>query len=220
MLEEVLSLCNGRLKKFGDYDFFQNIQVLTPTKKGSLGTKELNKALQEILNPQSDNKKERSSLGTIFRQGDRVMQIKNNYDIYWERWKQDENEEDATFETGSGVFNGEIGIVTKINELEKTLTIKFDDDKVCIYEFSELDQLEHSYSITIHKAQGSEFDVVIMAVPPAAPMLLTRNLLYTGLTRAKKLLIIVSSPNIVDYMIRNIDSKKRNTGLEYKLLNY
>ena len=220
MLEEVLSLCNGRLKKFGDYDFFQNIQVLTPTKKGSLGTKELNKALQEILNPQNANKKEKSSLGTIFRQGDRVMQIKNNYDIYWERWKQEDNEEDATFETGSGVFNGEIGIVSKINELEKTLTIKFDDDKVCIYEFSELDQLEHSYSITIHKAQGSEFDVVIMAVPPAAPMLLTRNLLYTGLTRAKKLLIIVSSPNIVDYMIRNIDSKKRNTGLEYKLTNY
>lgn len=218
MLEEVLSLCNGRLKKFGDYDFFQNIQVLTPTKKGTLGTKELNKALQEILNPPDAKKKEKNSLGATFRQGDRVMQIKNNYDIYWERWKQND-EEETTYETGNGVFNGEIGRVTKINDLEKTVTIKFDDDKICSYEFSELDQLEHSYSITIHKAQGSEFDVVIMAIPAAAPMLLTRNLLYTGLTRAKKLLIIVSTQNIIEYMIKNIDSKKRNTGLEYKLAN-
>jgi len=219
MLEEVLSLCNGRLKKFGNYDFFQNIQVLTPTKKGALGTKELNKSLQEILNPNDGSKKEKSSLGAIFRQGDRVMQVKNNYDIFWERWKQNEDEEEATYETGSGVFNGEIGIVKKINELEKTVTIRFDDDKICSYEFSELDQLEHSYAITIHKAQGSEFDVVIMAVPPAAPMLLTRNLLYTGLTRAKKLLVIVSAQNIIEYMIKNIDSKKRNTGLQYKMLN-
>lgn len=220
MLEEVLSLCNGRLKKFGNYDFFQNIQVLTPTKKGILGTKELNKSLQEILNPNDGRKKEKSSLGVTFRQGDRVMQIKNNYDIYWERWKQKEEDDEVTYETGTGVFNGEIGIVTKINEVEKTLTVKFDDDKVCAYEFSELDELEHSYSITIHKAQGSEFDVVIMAVPSAAPMLLTRNLLYTGLTRAKKLLVIVSSPNVIEYMIRNVDSKKRNTGLEYKMENY
>lgn len=219
MLDEVLSLCNGRLKKFGDYDFFQNIQVLTPTKKGLLGTKELNKSLQEILNPHDERKKEKNSLGATFRQGDRVMQVKNNYDIFWERWKQEDDEEDATYETGNGVFNGEIGRVTKINELEKTITIKFDDDKICGYEFSELDQLEHSYSITIHKAQGSEFDVVIMVVPAAAPLLLTRNLLYTGLTRAKKLLIIVSNSNIIEYMIRNIDSKKRNTGLEYKMAN-
>ena len=219
MLEEVLSLCNGRLKKFGDYDFFENIQVLTPTKKGVLGTKELNKSLQEILNPHEEKKKEKSSLGAIFRYGDRVMQVKNNYDIFWERWKQNDEDEDAVYETGNGVFNGEIGRVTKINDLEKNLTVKFDDDKICYYEFSELDQLEHSYSITIHKAQGSEFDVVIMAVPPAAPMLLTRNLLYTGLTRAKKLLIIVSSPNIIEYMIKNVDSKKRNTGLDYKMIN-
>ena len=219
MLEEVLSLCNGRLKKFGDYDFFKNIQVLTPTKKGPLGTKELNKSLQEILNPNEGNKKEKNSLGIIFRQGDRVMQVKNNYDIFWERWVQTEEDDEATYENGSGVFNGEIGIVKKINEVEKTITIKFDDDKICSYEFSELDQLEHSYSITIHKAQGSEFDVVIMAVPSSAPMLLTRNLLYTGLTRAKKLLIIVSSPNIIEYMIKNIDSKKRHTGLQYKMEN-
>ena len=145
------------------------------------------------------------------------MQIKNNYDIFWERWITDENTEETTYEQGTGVFNGEIGRITKINEVEKTLQIKFDDDKICNYEFSELDQLEHSYSITIHKAQGSEFDVVIMAIPPSSPILLTRNLLYTGLTRAKKLLIVVSNQNIIEYMIKNIDSKKRNTGLEYKM---
>ena len=211
MLEQVLSLCNGRLKKIGNYDFFQNIQVLTPTKKGLLGTKELNKALQEILNPKEDSKKEKSSLGTIFRNGDRVMQIKNNYDMYWERRIDD------SVETGNGVFNGETGTITNINEKEKNIRVKFDDEKVCWYEFGELEQIEHSYCITIHKAQGSEFDVVIMIVPQAAPMLLTRNLLYTGLTRAKKLLIVIGNERIVDYMIKNVDSKKRNTGLEFKL---
>jgi len=211
VLEEVLSLCNGRLKKFGDYDFFESIQVLTPTKKGLLGTKEMNKALQQELNPARQGEEEKASMGAIFRMGDRVMQIKNNYDMYWE--KRTEN----TLETGNGVFNGETGTITTINEKEKTIRVKFDDEKVCWYPYNELEQLEHSYCITIHKAQGSEFDVVIMLAPQAAPMLLTRNLLYTGITRAKKLLIVVGNDRVVDYMIKNVDSKKRNTGLEFKL---
>ena len=211
ILEQVLSLCNGRLRKFGDYDFFENIQVLTPTKKGMLGTKELNKALQNELNPHRKNEPEKSSMGAVFRIGDRVMQIKNNYDMYWERRIDD------SIEVGNGIFNGEIGTITNINEKEKNIRIKFDDDKVCWYEFNELEQIEHSYCITIHKAQGSEFDVVIMIIPQTAPMLLTRNLLYTGLTRAKKLLIVIGNAQILDYMLKNTDSKKRNTGLEYKL---
>lgn len=211
VLEQVLSLCNGRLKKFGDYDFFESIQVLTPTKKGLLGTKEMNKALQQELNPHREGETEKASMGAIFRIGDRVMQIKNNYDMYWEKRIDD------SIETGNGVFNGEVGTITNINEKEKNIRVKFDDEKVCWYEFSDLEQLEHSYCITIHKAQGSEFDVVIMIVPQAAPMLLTRNLLYTGLTRAKKLLIVVGNERVVDYMIKNVDSKKRNTGLEFKL---
>lgn len=213
ILEQVLSLCNGRLKKFGDYDFFENIQVLTPTKKGMLGTKELNKSLQQELNPPREGKPEKASMGVIFRIGDRIMQTKNNYDMYWERREGD------SIETGNGVFNGEIGTITNINEKEKNIRIKFDDDKVCWYEFNDLEQIDHSYCITIHKAQGSEFDVVIMIVPQAAPMLLTRNLLYTGLTRAKKLLIVIGNDRVVDFMINNVDSKKRNTGLEYKLKN-
>lgn len=211
VLEQVLSLCNGRLKKFGDYDFFESIQVLSPTKKGLLGTKEMNKALQEELNPHREGEAEKNSMGAIFRIGDRIMQIKNNYDMYWE--KKNEGE----VEVGNGVFNGETGTILNINEKEKNICVKFDDDKYVWYEFNDLEQIEHSYCITIHKAQGSEFDVVIMIVPQAAPMLLTRNLLYTGLTRAKKLLIVIGNERVIDYMINNVDSKKRNTGLEFKM---
>ena len=147
IITQVVSLCTGRLERYGNYDFFKNIQVLSPTKKGMLGTKELNKVLQEKLNPNINNLPEKSSMGSIFRIGDRVMQIKNNYDIYWERDMFGEKE------VGSGVFNGEIGTILEIDEKEKQLEIKFDDDKIAWYEFSDLDQIEHSYAITIHKAQ-------------------------------------------------------------------
>ena len=206
----VVTLCKDRLKKYGDYEFFQNIQVISPTKKGSLGTKELNKALQEALNPKSNEKKEKSYGGVIFRQGDKVMQIKNNYDIYWER-------KNPKYENGTGVFNGELGIIEDIDEQEKQLKIKFDDEKEAWYLFQDLEQIEHAYAITVHKAQGSEFDVVVMPITQSSPMLLTRNLLYTALTRAKKLLVVIGSNNIIEFMIRNFENKKRNTGLEYKL---
>ncbi len=147
MLAEVISLCTGRLQNYGDYDFFQNIQVLSPTKKGILGTKELNKALQQQLNPNYENLPEKASMGAVFRAGDRVMQIKNNYDIYWEKNISGKKE------MGSGVFNGEIGTITEINEREKQVEIRFDDEKIAWYEFSDLDQIEHSYAITIHKSQ-------------------------------------------------------------------
>lgn len=145
MLQQVISLCTGRLKNFGNYDFFENIQVLTPTKKGILGTKELNKSLQEVLNPYSEYKKEKTAQGVIYRVGDRIMQVKNNYDIYWEKH--------LTKETGTGVFNGEFGTIIDIDEKEKNVEIKFDDEKIAWYQFSDLEQIEHSYSITIHKAQ-------------------------------------------------------------------
>ncbi len=147
MLAQIVSLCTGRLEKYGNYDFFQNIQVLSPTKKGMLGTKELNKILQEKLNPNINKEPEKASMGAIFRTGDRVMQIKNNYDINWERKSFGEKE------IGSGVFNGEIGTILKVDEKEKQIEIKFDDEKIAKYEFSDLDQIEHSYAITIHKAQ-------------------------------------------------------------------
>ena len=147
-LNEILSLCTGRLKNYGDYDFFQNIQVLTPTKKGLLGTRELNKALQEKLNPNIYNYPEKSNMGAVYRVGDRIMQVKNNYDIDWER-----KNGIGKVEIGKGVFNGEIGTITEVSEKNKIIEIKFDDDKTAYYDYTELEQIEHSYAITIHKAQ-------------------------------------------------------------------
>ncbi len=148
MLQEVISLCTGRLKNFGNYDFFENIQVLTPTKKGLLGTKELNKELQNVLNPNIDGVAERVAGNVIYRVGDRIMQVKNNYDIYWEKTNESGNKE-----LGAGVFNGEMGTIISVDEREKVIEIRFDDDKIAVYEFVSLDQIEHSYAITIHKAQ-------------------------------------------------------------------
>ena len=146
ILHQVITLCNGRLKNYGDYDFFKNIQVITPTKKGMLGTKELNKTLQKYLNPLQEGLIEKQIGDTIYREQDRVMQIKNNYDIFWEKMN-------PKYETGSGVFNGELGTITKIDDVEKVVKIKFDDEKEALYNFQDLDQIEHSYAITIHKAQ-------------------------------------------------------------------
>lgn len=142
MLSDIISLCSGRLKKYGDYDFFNDIQVLTPTKKGNFGTKELNKALQKVLNGKA--KEEKKYGDVVFKTGDRVMQIKNNYDIFWER---------EFGENGSGIFNGEMGQIETIDDTSKALKVNFDDGKKAWYEYNELDQLEHSYSITIHKSQ-------------------------------------------------------------------
>ena len=208
---QVISLSGERLKNYGDYDFFKNIQIITPTKKGDLGTKELNHLLQETINPYSEDKKEKKFGDSIFREGDRIMQIKNNYDIYWEK-------RDPIYETGSGVFNGEFGTIKQINEQEKNIKIQFDDEKIAWYQFNELEQIDLAYAITVHKAQGSEFDVVIMVVGQSAPMLLTRNLLYTGMTRAKKMLIIIGNKNTIDFMVRNADNKRRNTGLAFKMM--
>lgn len=146
ILDNAISLSTGRLKKYGNYDFLKSIQVITPTKKGELGTKELNKLLQEKINPYQEEKKEKKYGDIIFRENDRIMQIKNNYDIYWEK----NNDE---VEYGSGVFNGEFGTIIKINESEKQIKIKFDDEKVAWYQYTDLDQIEHAYAITVHKAQ-------------------------------------------------------------------
>ena len=148
VLEQVLSLSTGRLKNYGNYDFFQSIQVLTPTKKGMLGTRELNRALQEKLNPNLYNLPEKANMGAIYREGDRIMQVKNNYDMDWERETSTGN-----IEAGKGVFNGEIGTITEVSEKNKIVEIKFDDEKTAYYDYTELDQIEHSYAITIHKAQ-------------------------------------------------------------------
>ena len=211
--QTIISLCKGRLQNYGNYDFFNNIQVITPTKKGKLGTKELNILLQNELNPEEEDKKERNFGEVVFREQDRVMQTKNNYNILWEK----ENKREFKKELGNGIFNGELGRIDKINKEDKTIRVKFDDGKIATYESTDLDQLEHAYAITVHKSQGSEFDVVILVAAQSVPMLLTRNLIYTAMTRAKKLLIIIGSKSVVDYMIQNNTTKHRNTGLKFKL---
>ena len=185
-------------------------QIITPTKKGDLGTKNLNRLIQERYNPYEIDVEEKKFGDVTFRVGDKVMQTKNNYDIEWQR----------DTELGLGIFNGEMGIITQIDEDDSRLWIRFDDGKVAAIEFQDLEQIEHSYAITIHKSQGSEFNKVVLPIVSVAPILLTRNVLYTGMTRAKNDLTIISTEVTIEHMIDNINTKKRNSGLEYKLRNY
>jgi exodeoxyribonuclease V alpha subunit len=207
---EIASLVNGRLQKYGDYDAFRDIQVLTPTKKGESGTRFLNKELQNILNPESKIKKERMIGGITFREGDKVMQIKNDYDLCWE------SVDGKSY--GSGIYNGDIGVIDMISD--DFVKVCFDNEKIVDYANDNLDELEHAYAITVHKSQGSEFPVVLMPIISGPPMLYTRNLLYTGVTRAKELLVLIGDGNTIRHMINNNDIKKRNTGLKYKLNKY
>lgn len=213
LIQNVISLCSGRLAEFGNYEFGENIQVITPTKKGPAGTKDLNRVLQEKINPATEEKKERKYGDIIFRENDRVMQVKNNYNMMWEKYDKITQKRDM----GNGVFNGELGRIIKIDLQEKTMQVKFDDGKQVLYQNEDIEELEHAYAITIHKAQGSEFDVVILPIYQIAPMLQTRNLLYTAITRAKKLMIVISHKSTIDYMIRNNHTKERNTGLCWKM---
>ena len=184
-------------------------QIITPSKKGDLGTKNLNKVIQEKFNPASVIKNEKKFGEVIYREGDKIMQTKNNYDIMWRRKS----------EINSGIFNGEMGVIEKIDDEVGEVKIRFDDDKVAFYGYQDLDQIEHSFAITVHKSQGSEFQTVIIPIYQAAPMLLTRNLLYTGMTRAKDKLIMIGNPFTIQFMINNEKIKQRNSGLKFKLEN-
>ena len=188
----------------------RDVQILTPTKKGDTGTKNLNKNLQNVLNPKSKFKNEREFGEFILREGDKVMQIRNNYDIYWD------GVDGKSY--GSGVYNGDLGIVKKVTQ--DYIEVIYDDEKIVKYESNIIEELELAYAITIHKSQGSEFPVCVMAITNGPPMLYTRNLLYTGVTRAKKLLVMVGKEPLVTRMIDNVDTRTRNTGLKYKLGKY
>ncbi len=207
VLNTVIELCEKRLSGYGNYDNMKDIQVICPTKRGDVGTKNLNKCLQFALNPKKEYKKEKVFGNNVFRLGDKVMQVKNNYDIEWEK--------DGI--TGQGIYNGDLGYIQRINNELGEIEVLFDDGKSVVYTQSAFEELEHSYAITIHKSQGSEFDVVIIPIIKGYPMLYTRNLLYTGMTRAKKLLVIVGDQNEVYKMVDNAKQKERSTGLEYKL---
>ena len=208
-LSEISSLITYRLESYSNLDILKDLQILSPVKKTELGTIELNEKIQEILNPRSENKSEVIYQSKVFREKDKVMQIVNNYDKKY-------SIEGKFFE---GIYNGDIGYIRNIDKKEEKLYVEFDDNRLVVYEFDELEQLEHSYAITIHKSQGSEFDYVILPIFTGYKKLLTRNLLYTAMTRAKKMLVIVGNRNVVNYMVDNLDSKNRKTGLEEKLIN-
>ena len=202
----VVDLWKNRLPKSYGADTVNNIQVITPSRKGEAGTDNLNILLQSQLNPPTKGKKEYKFRDKIFREGDRVMQIRNNYDLEWER--SDGN--------GFGIFNGDIGFIEEINFAEQCMEILFDDRRT-IYDFTILDELEHAYAVTVHKSQGSEYPIVIMPMYSAPPMLLTRNLLYTAVTRAQNMVILVGRSDIIERMVDNNRQSMRYTGLAKRM---
>ena len=186
----------------------EQIQVLSPTRKGGVGTGALNQLLQGALNPPSPDKKEHASGNYTFREGDRVMQIRNNYDIAWKR-------EDGTA-IGTGIFNGDVGVIREIDPNKETVTVQY-DDKIADYDYTQLGELEPAFAITVHKSQGSEYRAVILTAWGGSPYLLTRSVLYTAITRAKELLIVVGREETVMAMTANVRKNKRYTGLKLRL---
>lgn len=202
----VAELCTVRLPKAYSYSPINDIQVLCPSRKGETGTVSLNKRLQTVINPPSPEKKELRSGSRIFREGDKVMQIKNNYNIIWTK----------DSEEGTGVFNGDIGTVKKIDKANGCLAVWF-DDKEAVYSTDNLQELEHAYAITVHKSQGNEFNAVVIPVMGVVPQLCYRNLLYTAVTRAKKLMVMVGSEKQIRDMVENNTRSKRYSALKFFL---
>jgi len=207
LAETVAQLYGVRLPKNMGFDPSQ-IQVLSPTRKRSAGTVALNERLRETVNPRHVMKKERQVGDFVFRVGDKVMQIRNNYDIIWKT-------PDGLFE-GTGVYNGDVGVVTDIDFDDETLSVDF-DDRLVTYLFEQLPELEPAFALTVHKSQGSEYNAVILAMTAAAPLLLTRSVLYTAMTRARSLLVIVGNPDVMAQMVRNDRRQRRYSGLRARL---
>ncbi len=212
IINVVLQLIKQKLPKYVDATEY-DIQVLTPMKKGNLGVERLNKILQQYLNPPEEGKKEREYGDKIFREGDKVMQTKNNYQLEWEI----RSKYGFAIEKGMGVFNGDMGIIREINEYTEMLTIEYDDEKVVEYPFKLMEELEHAYAITIHKSQGSEYPAVVIPLLNGPKMLMNRNLLYTAVTRAKKCVTLVGNDTCFYEMEQNITEQTRYSGLSQRL---
>ncbi|MEG0180606.1 MAG: ATP-dependent RecD-like DNA helicase [Peptostreptococcaceae bacterium] len=209
ILNEIIGVVNERLPKFYNFDKLKDIQVLTTMRKGDLGVTNLNIELQKYLNPPNKYKQEEEFAKRTLRVGDKVMQIRNNYTKKWET-------EDKS-DSGEGIYNGDIGYIFHIEKDKKTVYILFDKIKIASYKYDELDELDHSFCTTIHKSQGSEFPVVVIPIVWAPPMLLSRNLLYTAVTRAKNLVVLVGDVKYLEQMIRNNRINDRYSNLSYKL---
>ena len=190
-----------------------DIQIMTPMRKGALGVERLNGILQAALNPADKEKPEKETGGTVFRLGDKVMQIKNNYQIAWEI----RNKHGISLETGMGVFNGDTGIIRDINLFAETMTVEFDEGKMVEYSLKQLEELELAYAITIHKSQGSEYPAVIIPVHSGPRMLMTKNLLYTAVTRARTCVCLVGLPETFQAMADNTLEQRRYCGLTERI---
>jgi len=204
----ISQLVKKRLPEYYDLDPTHDIQVLTPTKKGPIGTIQLNKLLQEVINPPKPGRAEKQFGDRVFRSGDKVMQIKNNYQM---KWKTDDDER------GEGVFNGDIGFIEGMNLSDQKIVIHFDDGRIVHYDFSQLDELIHAYAVTVHKSQGSEFPVLVMPITSGPPMLMNRNILYTAVTRAKQLVVLVGEKKYLSLMVNNDKQQERLSGLKFRL---
>lgn len=201
--ETVAGLCSVRLPRTYGEMGVKGVQVIAPSRRGETGTEHLNVLLQSVLNPASKQKREYKFREIVFREGDRVMQTKNNYDIYWER-------EDGSW--GNGIFNGDIGTVLRIDPSDEKMKIEF-EDRVAEYDYNMLDELEPAYAVTVHKSQGSEYPIVILPLGSASEMLLSRNLFYTAVTRAQNMVILVGREDKVRAMVENNRQSMRYTGL-------
>lgn len=212
IISVVIQLIRQKLPKFVDAEPF-DIQVLTPMRKGLLGVERLNGILQQYLNPPERGKEEREHGGVTFREGDKVMQVKNNYQLEWEI----RSKYGLAIDKGTGIFNGDTGIIRSISAYQETMTVEFDEGRMVEYSFKQLDELELAYAITIHKSQGSEYPAVVIPLLTGPKMLMNRNLLYTAVTRAKKCVTIVGNDRTFQEMIANVSEQKRYTGLKDRL---
>lgn len=209
MIEVILK----RMPKFAKCSPVDDIQVLTPMKRGFLGVENLNPRLQEALNPRSAKKAELEFRDMVFREGDKVMQIKNNYNMAWKVL----NRYGYPLEEGDGVFNGDVGRIKQINPKARTLTVLFDDKRQVEYDYMELEELELAYAITIHKSQGTESPVIILPLHSGPDILLSRNLLYTAVTRAKRYAVIIGDEAVVHKMVDNDRQAVRYSSLGVRL---
>lgn len=204
IIKNIITLVSERLPNFKECNAIDDIQVITPMRKGILGANNLNKELQKILNPYASYKKQLSLGERIFRVTDKVMQIKNNYDLEWINGK----------DRGVGVFNGDIGKITAIDTESEMIRVVFDDGKEVEYDSVQMEELDHAFATTVHKSQGSEFPIVVIPVFMGGQRLMTRNLLYTAMTRAKELLVFVGNMSSIEYMVRNLSKTERFSGLK------
>ena len=215
IVSTIIDLIKERLPNFYGVDPIKDIQVLSPMKKGEVGIFSLNRCIQDALNPKAEGIEEKKIGDEIFRVKDKVMQIKNNYSLEWKIICDGD-----AIETGEGVFNGDFGYITDIDNEEGTVKVLFDDNKCAEYDSKQIDELKLAYATTVHKAQGNEFPVVVMPIYSGPPMLLTRNLLYTAVTRAKQLVVLVGEVRYMDMMIKNNIITRRYSSLDKKIRNF